>query len=382
MLARKEGIVAQLTDGIAGLMKKNKIKVIRGTARFLGPRRLAVATAEGEREIESDAVVLATGSVPVELPFLRFDGAHVVSSTEALAFERVPEHLVVVGAGAVGLELGSVWLRLGARVTVLELLPQIVPFADGQLARGLQRALKQQGMDIRLKTKVTGAEIAGDQVTVRFEAEKGGADTLVCDRVLVAVGRKPYTAGLGLEAAGISLDERGRIPVDEHLRTTAEGVWAVGDVVAGPMLAHKAEEEGIAAAETIAGKPGHVNPATIPSIVYTDPELAGVGLTEEQAKAEKREVRVGRALFRANGRALGLGKTEGMVKLLADAKTDRLLGVHVLGPRASDLIAEAVLALEYHASAEDLARTMHAHPTLSEVVKEAALDADGRAIHA
>jgi dihydrolipoamide dehydrogenase len=382
MLARKEGIVAQLTDGIAGLMKKNRVKVIRGTARFLATRRLAVTTDEGEREIEADAVVVATGSVPVELPFLRFDGTHVVSSTEALAFERVPEHLVVVGAGAVGLELGSVWLRLGAQVTVLELLPQIVPFADGQLARGLQRALKQQGMDIRLKTKVTGAEVAHGRVTVRCEAEKGGADTIGCDRVLVAVGRRPYTTGLGLEAAGITLDERGRIPVDEHLRTAAEGVWAVGDVVAGPMLAHKAEEEGIAAAELLAGQPGHVNPATIPSVVYTDPELAGVGLTEEQAKAEKRAVRIGRALFRANGRALGLGKVEGMVKLIADAKTDRLLGAHVLGPRASELIAEAVLALEYHASAEDLARTIHAHPTLSEVLKEAALDVDGRAIHA
>lgn len=381
MLARKDGIVTQLTDGVRGLMKKNRVRVIRGQARFVGERRLAVTTDEGEQTIEAGAVIIATGSVPVELPFLRFDGLHVISSKEALELDRVPEHLVVIGAGAVGLEMGSVWLRLGAKVTVLELLPQIVPFADGQIARGLQRALKQQGMDIRLETKVTGAEIQDGRVAVRFETKKGETDTIACDRVLVAVGRRPFTEGLGLEAVGITLDEKGRIPVDAHLRTAAPGVWAVGDVVPGPMLAHKAEEEGIAAAELAAGRAGHVNPDTIPSVVYTDPELASVGLTEEQTRAAKREVRVGRFLFRPNGRALGLGKTDGMVKVIADAKTDRLLGVHIVGPRASDLIAEAVLAMEFHASAEDLARTIHAHPTLSEVVKEAALDVDGRAIH-
>lgn len=387
MMARKDGIVASLTEGVAGLMKKNRIKVIRARARLAGPGRVVVATDDGEREIDTTDVVLATGSVPVELPFLKFDGVNVISSTEALALTAVPEHLVVIGAGAVGLEMGSVWARLGARVTVLELLPQIVPFADGQIARGLQRALKQQGLDIRVKTKVTGADVADGAVTVHLESDKGARDSaspdsVSCDKVLVAVGRRAFAEGLGLETVGLALDDRGRIPIDDHGRTKAPGVWAVGDCVRGPMLAHKAEEEGIAVAELLAGKAGHVNPDTIPSVVYTDPELAAVGLTEEQAKERGLAYRVGRFLFRANGRALGLGKTDGMVKILADAKTDRLLGVHVFGPRASDLIAEAVLAMEFHASAEDLARTIHAHPTLSEVVKEAALDVDGRAIHA
>jgi dihydrolipoamide dehydrogenase len=315
------------------------------------------------------------------LPFLPFDGRQVVDSTAALSFDRVPEKLAVVGAGAVGLELGSVWARLGAAVTVIEMMPQIVPFADTQMAKTLQRSLKQQGLDIRLKTQVEAAQVGEGGVTLTLKSAKGETEELRCEKVLVAVGRRPCTEGLGLERTGVTVDAKGRVPVDGDLRTNLPGIYAIGDLTEGPMLAHKAEEEGVAVAEHLAGKPGHVSYEAIPNIVYTSPELAAVGLSEEQAKERKLDYKVGRFLFRANGRAKSLGEEEGMVKILADAKTDRLLGGHIVGPRASDMIAELVLAFEFHASAEDIARTVHAHPTLSEIVKEAALAVDGRSIH-
>ncbi len=383
MLQRKADIVAQLTGGVAQLLKKNRVQVIRGRATLAGPQLLRVVPADGEPvDVAARHLLLAPGSAPVALPFLPFDGERVVTSTEALAFPTVPDHLIVVGAGAVGLELGSVWRRLGARVTVVELLPRLLPFADRQVAQALQRALKAQGLDILLDTRVTAASVGEAGVQLTVTSAKGGESTLTGDRVLVAVGRRPRTAGLGLTEFGIALAPDGRIPVDATFTTAVPSIRAIGDAVAGPMLAHKAAEEGVAVAELLAGKPGHVNAAAIPSVVYTHPELACVGLSEDDAKERGLDVRVGRFLFRANGRALSLGSAEGLVKIVADAETDRVLGVHIAGPRASDLIAEAVLAIEFSASAEDLARTMHAHPTLAEALKEAALDVDKRAIHA
>ncbi len=382
MMRRKETVVGQLTDGVAGLMKKNKVTVLRGSAKLAGPGQIVIAGDGEAKEIASQSIILATGSEPAALPGLAFDGSRIVSSTEALSFETVPEHLVVVGAGAVGLEMSAVWRRLGAKVTVIELLPQIVPFADKMIASTLQRALKAQGISFMLGAKVTSAEVSGDRVAVGLEDAKGKTETLQCDRVLVAVGRQPYTEGLGLAEAGVAVDEKGRVGVNEHLQTNLENVYAIGDLVAGPMLAHKAEEEGIAAAEHIAGLPGHVNYDVIPSIVYTEPELAQVGLTEEQVKEQNIAYNAGRFYFRANGRALAAGESEGLVKIIAAKDTDRLLGVHVLGHGASELIAEAVVAMEFGASSEDLARIVHAHPTRSEAVRESALAVDNRAIHA
>lgn len=382
MMERKQRIVGELTDGVAQLMKKNKVTVLQGRGSLLAADRVRIDGPEGALEVSAGAVVLATGSAPIELPFLPFDNERIVDSTGALSFGAVPEHLVVIGAGAVGLELGSVWCRLGARVTVVEMMPQIVPAADRQMAKTLQRSLKQQGLQVKLKTKVIAADLSeGGAVSLSLQDDKEKTEELTCDRVLVAVGRRPYSEGLGLEAAGVEQDGQGCVAVDQHLRTSVKGVYAIGDLVTGPMLAHKAEEEGVAVAETVAGRAGHVNYEAIPGVVYTYPELAWVGLTEEQAKEREIGYRVGRFLFRANGRAKSLGAEEGMVKILAHAETDRVLGMHIVGPRASDLIPEGVLAMEFSASAEDLARTVHAHPTLAEVVKEAALAVDGRAIH-
>ncbi len=381
MMRRKERVVTELTDGVGMLMKKNKVTVYRGLGRLAGAGKVEVAGGDETTELRAGAVLLATGSAPASLPGLEFDGERIVTSTEALSFPEVPRHLLVVGAGAVGLELGSVWSRLGARVTVVELLPRVVPFADRQASTVLGRSLKAQGMEIRLRTKVSGAEMDDDGVAVTLEADKGGPETLTCDRVLVAVGRRPYTDGLGLDRAGVKTDESGRVEVDEQLRTTAEGVYAIGDLIAGPMLAHKASEEGVALAERLAGKAGHVNYEAIPSVVYTNPELAAVGLTEDQVKERGIDSRVGKFFFKANGRAKCLSQTDGLVKIIAHAETDRLLGVHLVGPRVSELVAEVVTAFELHASAEDLARTVHAHPTLAEAVKEAALAVDKRAIH-
>ena len=321
------------------------------------------------------------GSTTIDLPFLPIDGDRVVSSTEALTFDAVPKHLVVIGAGAVGLELGSVWRRLSARVTVIEMLPTITPFADKQMAKTLERALTDQGLEIRLGTTVTAAKVLKTKIKLTVENPKNGSDTIDCDRVLVAVGRRPVTTSAGLKEAGVKLDDAGRVEVDEHLQTSLGKVYAIGDLVRGPMLAHKAEDEGMAVAERIAGMPGHVNYDVIPNVVYTDPELAMVGRTEAELKDAGVPFNTGRFMFRANGRAKCLGNETGMVKILAHKETDELLGVHMVGPRVSELIAEATTAMEMRASAEDLARTCHAHPTLAEVVKEAALAVDKRAIH-
>ena len=382
MLSRKEGIVKELTDGVQMLMKKNRVTTLQGHGALKARDRVTVRNDDGsETEIETRNIVLAMGSAPVELPFMPFDDEHIVSSTEALCFPKVPEHLVVVGAGAVGLELGSVWSRLGATVTVVEMLPTITPFADRQMAKSLQRALADQGMTFHLSTRVTAAEIGDAGVIVTVESDKGEASNIGCDKVLVAVGRKPFSEGAGLDAVGIEVEPNGMVRVDDHLRTNVDGVYAIGDLVRGPMLAHKAEDEGMAVAEIVAGKPGHVNYDTIPSVVYTDPELAMVGKTEAELKEAGIAYTAGRFQFRANGRAKSLGNETGMVKILADKDSDRILGVHMVGPRTSELIAEAVVAMEFAGSAEDLARTCHAHPTLSEVVREAALAVDKRAIH-
>ncbi len=381
LLRRKDDIVSRLVGGVAQLAKARGVTVITGQAAFTGPRTLAVTGADGaKRDLEAPHVVIATGSAPVELPFLRFDGRTVISSDHAIALPEVPGKLVVVGGGAIGLELGSVWARLGSEVTVVESLPRIAASFDEDVVRAFTRTLQKQGLRIEVGAKVTGLRPGAPAV---LTAERGGQTLeFPADRVLVAVGRRPYTDGLGLEQAGVALDERRRIRVDGHLRTSAEGVWAIGDVVAGPMLAHKAEEDGVAVAEWIAGRAGHVNWDLVPAIIYTHPEVASVGLGEEAAQAAGRAVRIGRFNFAANGRALAAGSAEGFVKLVADAATDRLLGAQILGPNAGELISEVVTHLEYGGSAEDLARTIHAHPTLSEAVKEAALAVDKRALHA
>ncbi len=381
MHQRKEQVVAQLTEGVAGLMKKNKVQVLRGTGRLLAPGVVEVLTADGPQRVEAKSVLLATGSQAIPLPFAPFDGKRVVTSTEALSFDSVPAHLLVVGGGAVGLELGLVWHRLGAKVTVVEMLPRIAPFADGLMSRMLLRSLKAQGMEIRTATQVTGMKAVADGMQVSL-ADKKGAEEILCDRVLVSVGRKPYIEGLGLVEAGVTLTDRGLVAVDSKCQTQVASVYAIGDLVAGPALAHKAEEEGMAVAEGLAGLPGEVHHELIPAVVYTHPELAMVGKTEEQCKEEKLDFRSGKFYFRANGRAIAAEQTDGLVKILADAKTDRILGVHIVGPGASELIAEAVMAMEFGASAEDLARTTHAHPSFAEAVREAALAVDGRAIHA
>jgi dihydrolipoamide dehydrogenase len=381
MLARKNGIVKELTDGIGMLMKKNKVTVLQGRGTLTGPNKVTVTGDSGDNEVEAKQICLAMGSEPVQLPFLPFDGELVVSSTEALDFAKVPKRMVVIGAGAVGLELGSVWRRLGAEVTVIEMLPTIAPFADKQMAKTLQRALADQGLDFRLSSKVTAGKVLKKSVKLTVEDDKGESEEISCDKVLVAVGRRPYSDGAGLEAVGVEVDGQGRVVVDDHLRTTVEGIWAIGDLVRGPMLAHKAEDEGMAVAESIAGGSGHVNYDAIPNVVYTEPELAMVGRTDAELKEAGVPFNTGRFQFRANGRAKSLGQQDGMVKILADQATDRILGVHMVGPRVSELIAEAVVTMEYSGSAEDLARSCHAHPTLSEAVREAALAVDKRAIH-
>jgi dihydrolipoamide dehydrogenase len=382
MLGRKDQVVKANTEGIVFLFKKNKITRVAGAGRLDGTGKVAVKGPGGEETVlEAKNVLLATGSEPTPLPALPFDGKHIVSSAEALTFAKVPQHLVVVGAGYIGLELGTVWNRLGAKVTVVEFLPRILPPGDAEIADLLLKSLIKQGLAIHLDTKVTGATTQGGQVIVT--AMSKGQDVLFQgDKVLVAVGRRPFTGGLGLKEAGVELEERsGRVSVDENYQTNVPGVYAIGDLIAGPMLAHKAEDDGVACVERMAGMKTHVNYDTVPSVIYTWPEVASVGATEEQVKASGREYRVGRFKFSANPRARTMDETEGLVKILADAKTDRVLGVHVFGPRASDLIAEAVSVMEFSGSAEDIARTCHAHPTLSEAVREAALDVDRRAIH-
>ena len=385
MLARKTKVVDDLTKGIAFLFKKNKVERVEGTGRLAAADRVVVTAEDGsERTIATDNVVLATGSEPMALPGVDIDEKRIVSSTGALDLAKVPKHLVVVGGGYIGLELGSVWGRLGAKVTVVEFLDRITPGMDGELSKHLQRLLTRQGMNFRLSTKVTGAKPVRGGVNLTLEPAAGGdEESLKADIVLISIGRRPFTQGLGLAEAGVAVDERGFVPVDEYFQTNLDGVFAIGDLLPEtPMLAHKAEEEGVAVAELIAGHDGHVNYDAIPGVVYTWPEAATVGKTEEELKAAGIAYKVGKFPFLANSRARVNGDADGFVKLLADAATDRLLGAHILGPDAGTMISELVLALEYGASAEDIARTCHAHPTLNEAVKEAALGVDGRTLNA
>ena len=378
MLAHKDGVVKSLTGGIDGLFRKNKVTRYLGRGRLDGAGRVVVQQGDGQSvELEAKHVLLATGSVPASLPNIDIDGTFVTGSTEALAYEKVPEHLVVIGGGYIGLEMGTVWRRLGSRVTVLEYLDRILPLSDAEIAKEAEKIFRKQGLEIRLNTKVVGVEPGKTGGKVLVE----GADPVACDKVLMAVGRRPYTTGLGLETVGIETDKRGFVPIDEHYQTAAANVYAIGDLIGGAMLAHKAEEEGIACVERIATGFGHVNYDAIPSVVYTDPEVAAVGKTEEELRAAGIEFKKGVFPFVANGRAKAVGHTEGKVKILADAQTDRVLGVHIIGPHAGDLIAECAVAMDFGASSEDIARSCHAHPTLAEAVKEAALAVDGRAIH-
>jgi dihydrolipoamide dehydrogenase len=377
MLQRKDRVVSGLTKGVESLFKKNKITRHVGHARLDGAGRVLLEDGERRTELSARNILIATGSKPSRLPGVQLDGDRIGTSTEALSYGAVPAHLVVIGAGYIGLELGSVWRRLGARVTVLEYLPRILPGMDGEVAAEAQKIFEKQGIEFRLGAKVTTARVDGDNCLVEHE----GATSIKCDRVLVAAGRVPNTEALGLETVKIALDSKGRIPVDEHFATAAPGVYAIGDVIGGPMLAHKAEEEGMACVEYLVTGYGHVDYQSIPGIIYTEPEIASVGKTEEELKQEKIEYRKGTFPFLANGRARALNKTEGRVKILANAKTDRVLGVHIIGARAGDLIAEAAAAMAFGASSEDIARAPHAHPTLAEAMKEAALAVDGRAIH-
>jgi len=381
MLARKDKVVKTMNGGVKALMKGNKITTFQGLGTVTAPGRVAIKADEGEsQEIEAAHIVIATGSVPIELANMKFDGNVIVSSTEALTFEKAPQRLVVIGGGAIGLELGSVWSRLGSEVIVLEFLPRIALGFDLELANLLQRSLTAQGIVFHLETKVTSVKVEKGRAVAT--AMRGGEELkFEADKVLVSVGRRAFAKGVFGEKLGVAVDDRGRVKVDEHFRTNVDGIYAIGDVIAGPMLAHKAEEEGIACVEMIAGKAGHVNYDVIPAIIYTNPELAGVGVTEDFAKENGMNVRIGKFPFRANGRAVANEDVEGVVKFVADAETDRILGAHILAHAASELIAETVAVMEFGGSSEDLGRTVHAHPTLSEAVKEAALNVEKRALH-
>ncbi len=382
MQKRKAGIVKQLTGGIEALFKANKVTALQGHGKLLAPGKVEFTPHDGAPQtLEADHVVLAAGSVPVELGIAPFDGDRIVDSWGALEFAEVPARLGVIGAGVIGLELGSVWKRLGADVVVIEAMPDFLFMADKQIAKEAQRHFKKQGLDIRLGARLTSAEAGDDGVTVRYEDGKGEQE-LVVDKLIVAVGRKPYSENLIAAEMQLELDERGFVVVDEECRTAVDGVWAVGDLVRGPMLAHKASEEGVMVADLIAGKVAEMNYNTIPSIIYTAPEIAWVGKTEEQVKDSGRAYKVGTFSFAANGRAKALEQAAGLVKVIAAEDDDEILGVHICGPMAGELLAEAVLAMEFSASAEDLQRTIHGHPTLSEALHEAALAVDKRAIHA
>ncbi|WP_020180934.1 dihydrolipoyl dehydrogenase [Methylopila sp. M107] len=383
MLAFKDEGVAGNVKGVEFLLKKNKIDAFHGAGKILGAGKVEVTPESGEKQtLETKSIVIATGSDVARLKGLDIDEKTIVSSTGALTLQSVPKKLVVVGGGVIGLELGSVWRRLGAEVLVVEFLDRILPGMDVELGKQFQRILGKQGVQFKLGSKVTGAEKAGERLKVTIEPAKGGeAEVIEADVVLVAIGRVPYTEGLGLKEAGVELDERGRVKTDAHLKTNVDGIYAIGDAIAGPMLAHKAEDEGMAVAEILAGKAGHVNYEVIPNVVYTYPEVASVGRTEEELKKDGVEFKAGKFPFTANGRAKANGTTDGFVKVLADAKTDRVLGVHIVGPDAGTLIGEVALGMEFGASSEDIARTCHAHPTLSEAIKEAALAVEGRAIH-
>jgi dihydrolipoamide dehydrogenase len=382
MIARKDDIVKKLTGGVTQLFKGSKVSFYHGRGKLLADRQVEVSPADGSAKLTLAAknVILASGSVPIAIPNVAFDGEYIVDNVGALDFQSVPKRLGVIGAGVIGLELGSVWSRLGSEVVLLEALPKFLPTADSAISQPAIREFTRQGLVFRFGTLVKSATLVKKEVVVTLE-DKDGESQLTFDRLLVAVGRKPYTDGLLAADSGVKLTERGQIQVDEQSRTTAAGVWAIGDCVRGPMLAHKASEEGIAVAELIAGKPAHIHFDTVPWVIYTDPEIAWVGKTEEELKAAGVKYRSGSFPYAANGRALAGGHLAGVVKMLADADTDEILGVHILGANASELIAECVVAMEFHGTSEDLARIVHAHPTLSEAVHEAALHLDGRAIH-
>jgi len=384
LMARKDKVVSDNTRGVEFLFRKNKVDYIKGAARFVAPGRIAVTPIDGGKaqELQAKSVIIATGSDIIPLPGVAIDEKSIVSSTGALALPAVPKSLVVVGGGYIGLEMGSVWRRLGSEVTVVEFLDRITPGMDGELGKNLQRVLTKQGFAFRLGTKVVAAKNGKSGVTLTLEPAQGGArEEIKADVVLVAIGRRPYIDGLGLEVIGVAVDNKGRIKVDGDFATNVPGIYAIGDVIAGPMLAHKASEEGVALAEMLAGQKSHVNYEAIPAVIYTWPEVASVGRTEEELKTAGIAYKTGKFPFTANARARANADTEGFVKILADAKTDRVLGVHIIGPDAGTMIAEAALAMEYGGSAEDIARTCHAHPTLNEAVKEAALAVEGHPIH-
>jgi dihydrolipoamide dehydrogenase len=383
MMAHKDKVVADLTKGVAFLFKKNKVDHLIGHGEITAVGAVTVTPPQGAKQaVGAKHIIIATGSESMPLPGVEIDEARIVSSTGALSLAKVPKHLVVIGAGYIGLELGSVWHRLGAKVTVVEFLDRITPGMDGEVAKQFQRVLTRQGLTFKLGTKVTGAAKNKSGVTLTMEPANGGtAETMAADVALVAIGRRPYSDGLGLETIGVNKDNQGFIEIDDRFRTNVEGIYAIGDVVRGPMLAHKAEDEGVVCVEMLAGQSGHIDYDAIPGIVYTWPEVAGVGKTEEQLKEAGVDYRVGKFPFSANSRARAIHSTDGFVKILADAKTDRVLGVHILGPDAGTLIHECVLAMEFGAAAEDIARTCHGHPTLNEAVKEAALAVAGRPIH-
>ncbi|MBI1222737.1 MAG: dihydrolipoyl dehydrogenase [Bacteroidetes bacterium] len=382
MIDRKRDVVKQNTEGVSFLMKKNKIDVHTGVGSFLSNTKIQITNGKESKEIEAKYSIIATGSKPSSLPGITIDKKRIITSTEALELQEIPKHLIIIGGGVIGLELGSVYARLGAKVSVVEYTDSLIPTMDRALGKELQKVLKKEGFEFFFNHKVTGASAKGKAVTVTAEDPKGAPVEFKGDYCLVAVGRRPYTDGLGLDKAGVQMEDRGRIAVNDHLQTNVPNIYAIGDVVRGAMLAHKAEEEGVMVAEILAGQKPHINYNLIPGVVYTWPEVAGVGLTEEQLKEAGRKYNVGKFPFLASGRARASMDTAGFVKVLADASTDEILGVHMIGPRAADMIAEAVVAMEYRASAEDIGRISHAHPTYTEALKEAALAATGnRSLH-
>lgn len=383
MIERKRGVVSDNVNGIAFLMKKNKIDVHHGLGSFIDKNKIKVTDKDGkETTVETEKVIIATGSKPASLPFIQIDKKRIITSTEALELKEIPKHFIVIGGGVIGMELGSVYARLGSEVSVVEFMDDIIPSMDGTMGRELKKSLKKLGFNFYLGHKVTEVKGTAKTVTVKAENKKGETVEIKGDYCLVSIGRKPYTEGLGLENVGVKTDDRGRIEVDAHLKTSADNIYAIGDVIKGAMLAHKAEEEGVFVAETIMGQKPHINYNLIPGVVYTWPEVASVGFTEEQLKEKGVAYKTGSFPFKASGRARASMDTDGVVKVLADKNTDEILGVHMIGPRTADMIAEAVMAMEYRASAEDVARMSHAHPTYTEAFKEACLAAtDNRALH-
>lgn len=381
MMARKEGIIKKLTGGISGLMKKNKITVVSGEAALAGQEGERQKVVVGEQQFTAKSVLLATGSDAIELPHLKFDGSTIINARDALSLTEVPKRLLVVGGGVIGLEMSSVWSRLGAAVTVVEMLPQLLPLSDPQLAQVLQRSLKKQGMNIHLKTKLEMIEKTANGIVATLTSDKG-EQQVTCDKVLVATGRRAQTEGLGLESVGLQPNQQGQLDVDENYQTATPGIYAIGDLIAGPMLAHKASEEGVVFVERLAGQQSTLNYGAIPSVTYTWPEVASVGRSEEGLKRDEIPYKAGKFFFAASGRALASGSSEGFVKVLANPDNGRILGIHIIGPHASELIAEATTVLSFGGSIHDLAVTCHAHPTLAEAIKEAALAVNNEAIHA